>query len=363
MAEYNGTIDLISGIRPKNNGTFPLVDAKDVQMPDGTRLSEYEFSADVDVPEFDLVALGLPTVVVGEGAQTIETNTAEILEAVKNGQVKFKVSAQLGGGFSEMSLTALSGNAVTISDTGAGITALVNTSFGVLLIFTIDISETTISVYFDIFREIPDPTTADAGKVLSVSQGGSVFWKEIEIPEMPEIPEVDTSAPVFDLVSMGLPSIAYGTAAATQLETDTTEIMSALQKGVATFKVNVSAPVGSMSVDVPFEASFTPLYTLSLTNGQGQYICGTCLPIMTQLDCLIIIVQEGLITAAAYPIEVGGGSATPPAIINLSGLETNGQIIEMYADGSSKLTQIEFDTDGNPTKITDSDGNVTNLVW
>lgn len=36
---YNGTIDLISGIRPKNNGTFPLMDAHDVQtQEDGTRL-------------------------------------------------------------------------------------------------------------------------------------------------------------------------------------------------------------------------------------------------------------------------------------------------------------------------------------
>lgn len=40
MAEYTGSIELISGIRPKNNGTFPLVNAKDVMMPDGTRLSD-----------------------------------------------------------------------------------------------------------------------------------------------------------------------------------------------------------------------------------------------------------------------------------------------------------------------------------
>ena len=35
---YNGSIDLISGIRPKNNGTFPLVDAKDVYVTDDKRL-------------------------------------------------------------------------------------------------------------------------------------------------------------------------------------------------------------------------------------------------------------------------------------------------------------------------------------
>lgn len=38
--DYNGTVDLISGIRPKNNGTFPLVNAQDVLMPNGSRLSE-----------------------------------------------------------------------------------------------------------------------------------------------------------------------------------------------------------------------------------------------------------------------------------------------------------------------------------
>lgn len=36
---YNGSIELISGIKPKNGGTFPLVNAQDVQVgEDGTRL-------------------------------------------------------------------------------------------------------------------------------------------------------------------------------------------------------------------------------------------------------------------------------------------------------------------------------------
>ena len=39
MSEYNGTIELISGITPKNGGTFPLVSDKDVQMSNGERLS------------------------------------------------------------------------------------------------------------------------------------------------------------------------------------------------------------------------------------------------------------------------------------------------------------------------------------
>ena len=36
---YNGSVELISGIKPKNGGTFPLVNAPDVQVgEDGTRL-------------------------------------------------------------------------------------------------------------------------------------------------------------------------------------------------------------------------------------------------------------------------------------------------------------------------------------
>lgn len=51
---YNGTIDLISGIRPKNGGSFPLMDAHDVQtQEDGTRL---------DAELLALRALGLSVV-------------------------------------------------------------------------------------------------------------------------------------------------------------------------------------------------------------------------------------------------------------------------------------------------------------
>lgn len=60
---YNGTIDLISGIRPKNGGSFPLMDAHDIQtQEDGTRL---------DAELIALRALGL-TVVDGQICQIIK---------------------------------------------------------------------------------------------------------------------------------------------------------------------------------------------------------------------------------------------------------------------------------------------------
>lgn len=52
-------IPLIDKIKPKNNGKFPLVDAEDVLMPDGTRLSEYNPFVPVTQEEYDaLVASG-----------------------------------------------------------------------------------------------------------------------------------------------------------------------------------------------------------------------------------------------------------------------------------------------------------------
>lgn len=34
-------IELIDKIKPKNNGSFPMVDSDDVEMPDGSRLSGF----------------------------------------------------------------------------------------------------------------------------------------------------------------------------------------------------------------------------------------------------------------------------------------------------------------------------------
>lgn len=49
--------------------------------------------------------------------------------------------------------------------------------------------------------------------------------------------------------------------------------------------------------------------------------------------------------------------------IDLSTYESNGQIVETFADGTTKTTTVEFDENGNPIKITDGDGNVTTLIW
>ena len=49
--------------------------------------------------------------------------------------------------------------------------------------------------------------------------------------------------------------------------------------------------------------------------------------------------------------------------VDISGFETEGKIVETYSDGTSVEYSFEFDSEGNPTKITDSDGNETVLTW
>ena len=51
------------------------------------------------------------------------------------------------------------------------------------------------------------------------------------------------------------------------------------------------------------------------------------------------------------------------ADIDLSKYESDGIIVETYADGSTLTHNFEFDADGRPTKRTDSNGNVQTFTW
>lgn len=53
MAEYKGSVELISGLTQKNGGTFPLVNATAVQVDNAgkrldEKLKELETSGDID---------------------------------------------------------------------------------------------------------------------------------------------------------------------------------------------------------------------------------------------------------------------------------------------------------------------------
>lgn len=49
--------------------------------------------------------------------------------------------------------------------------------------------------------------------------------------------------------------------------------------------------------------------------------------------------------------------------VDLTAFESDGIIVETYADGSTVTTKMERNAEGKITKITDSNGNVTVLTW
>ena len=65
-------IELIDKIKPKNGGNFPMVDAEDVLMPGGLRLSEYELSVESAV---GIQSVQQTTVAQGDGAENVFTVT------------------------------------------------------------------------------------------------------------------------------------------------------------------------------------------------------------------------------------------------------------------------------------------------
>lgn len=78
MAEYKGTVELIGGLTPKNNGTFPLASAKDIQVDDtGKRLDE-------KLVELEQCG-GTVTVIVDGQAGTASHSSTEIYALVQAG--------------------------------------------------------------------------------------------------------------------------------------------------------------------------------------------------------------------------------------------------------------------------------------
>jgi len=354
MAEYNGTIDLISGIRPKNNGSFPLVDAKDIQTDDsGKRLNEVitefeeallEVSQNAKaIPEFNLTEMGLAPLYY-ETSQTLATDTTALLDALQSGAVKLICKVAMSADEEPTESTLLVNNTL-VNGENTIVTSVIVIS-ATKMTFTLVVLEGLIIAFLNAIHDLPAHTASDSEKILAVNAEGT--------PEWVEAPSAET--PVFDLASLGLPNIPYGNENGAYLETDTTEIMAALAKGAVTFKTTADVPYGDMILPMPFITTLNPVLS-----GE-QYVCATCLPMLTELDCLIVYVGDGYVKVAAYPVELGGAAEVATSI-DLSMLDSSGQIVETYADGRTKTTQLEFDENGNPIKMADGDGNVTEITW
>ena len=96
MTEYKGSVELVSGITPKNGGKFALVHAKDVQMNDGSRLSELTF------PE--QTGSGLPQVTASDSGKILQVKNGKweassIAESSVKPYIDSYISNALGGDY------------------------------------------------------------------------------------------------------------------------------------------------------------------------------------------------------------------------------------------------------------------------
>ena len=312
------SIELIDKIKPKNNGSFPLVEAHDIQMPDGSRLDTWEGKG--TIPYFDLVELGLPDVPVEGGEKvTVQTDATGMIEALFEGAVRFRVN-------------------------------LYYRSLTLNLVFTLhDISSPDGTSYFcshalDLFGGVPMLLymQIEAGKVTA-----GITLLEEDTGE-----EETTEIPTFDLVALGLPAVPMD-GNEVLVQTDTTEIRAALDKGAVKFIASFLFGDSAVTAEV--------IMNKVSASALGMYICSYALdfdglPMIFNL----YVAEEGAVIAFYTNL---AKTETPATSIDLSALDTEGKVVETYADGTSKATTLEFDSNGNPVKITDGDGNVTTLIW
>ena len=200
MAEYNGSIELISGITQKGGGTFPLASAKDIQVDDeGTRLDGKLEAIDeklknptstlptvtendngkvlsvvggawaaatgaaggATIPTYDLTAMGLPTVEVNGEVVELVTDTTQIMSDLTSRSVKVTFALSMGGEAASVSkiVNALTGDAlggciVTSTDTLGD--TVVFTNFNIIeggivaMSYTLD---TLVNPYIDAYME------------------------------------------------------------------------------------------------------------------------------------------------------------------------------------------------------------------
>ena len=201
MAEYNGSIELISGITQKGGGTFPLAAAKDIQVDASgkrldTKLAEQdneiaqikqsmeaeggktelpEVSAadngkvlsvvggawaaaemeSGDVPFFDLAALGLPNVPIGSSV-ALAMDMTEIVAAHEKGLARLAINIEGGGRYEFVAQALTSGLKYFYAIYGEGRIQVVLTDVGVMV---------------GVFETLPLVTDDDNGKVLTVADG------------------------------------------------------------------------------------------------------------------------------------------------------------------------------------------------
>lgn len=164
----------------KPQGDFALVDAADVEMPDGTRLSEFKPEipdVSTDIPVIDLT--NLPGLDLPNGTSIMNGyNTAAIRSALAAGPVKFLIHVSMDGNDLTVAVPMVGYSVAGTEDvqctsvlTMESITLLLSMSFSANVAFMSVIPLTNK-------LGIPAVSAADNGKILEVV-GGKLVAKAV----------------------------------------------------------------------------------------------------------------------------------------------------------------------------------------
>jgi hypothetical protein len=324
------SIPITDKFKPKGAGGYPLMDAEDILMPDGNRLSDFTFSA--ETPVFDLSAMGLPPLTQAALFSSMAADTTEIMAALSNGSVVFVIPVSIDDQ-TQNAVVTVSGSVLN----GVYEHYFISGVFGDPIAIRLMINNMGIFVmglHLPTVAGLPMIQEGDEGKFISVECGMFTL-----------VSPTGAETPVFDLGALGLSAVPL-TGGSSVVETDTTEIRAALDKGAVIFVIPVAAYGTTMSA------------TLTMNGGKanGSYQC-IAVTNMTEMATVTVNITDTMVQVVFASLE---GSA--PISIDLSSFESEGKIIETFPD-SVKTTVMEFNSDGKPTKITDSNGNVTTLTW
>lgn len=290
-------IELIDKIKPKNGGSFPMVDAADVQMVDGTRLSDF---LDTTLTESGKAA---ESKAVGEYfTQAVMTISGELAKKQPKGNYVQTVNGQ---------------------------------------------------------------TPDEDGNVIVEGGGGVTSWNDLTDKPFYEETSIETIVAEQEysgftyLSALGL----YGKAGMNWFSLREGEKYTVRWHGedwpVTALKI---AQQGMEAIVLGNEKlltgeSATPVEPFVVYQITANNYCAVCAFDQEASHTFGIFKDNTVI----HPLDA---KFLPSSVsIDLSQYESNGKIVETFADGTTKTTTVEFDGNGKPVKITDSYGNTTNLSW
>lgn len=160
--------------------------------------------------------------------------------------------------------------------------------------------------------DVPDVTTEDNGKILQVVNGE---WKatELEIPSGSSGSSGSAEVPVFDLASRGVPAVTLpqGTS---QVEGDMSDIVTALSKGSAIFKIPVSLNGMTISISLTMQA---------FTDGSGGYQCVSMvaqdvmlMAIVSVTSSVVQVLVAPAVTFLGLPFVTGANNGQIMQVVN-----------------------------------------------